>query len=32
MSPADLAPFEGGEELVVLYDPAAPRNNTLYVP
>jgi hypothetical protein len=32
MSPADLAPFESGEELVVLYDPAAPRNNTLYVP
>jgi hypothetical protein len=31
MSSADLAPFEGADEVVVLYDPADPRCNALYV-
>lgn len=31
MEAADLQPFEGAEQVVVLYDPADPRCNTLYV-
>lgn len=31
MDPADLAPFDG-DEVIVLYDPADPRCNTLFVP